>query len=607
MEPDRFLRAHPPFAALPHDLFERAVSRLEVVFASRGEAVLRRSDPENHHLFMVRKGAVRLERDGTTVQVLEEGETFGYPSLLAGGPPTVDVTAEEDTLLLRIPAPVFHRLMEDRGFADYFLVELAGRLRSAARVEGRWLTGDLATPVGSLVTRPAVFASPEVSVAEAARLMTRERVSSLLVLGRPMGIVTDRDLRRRVLARSRPLETPVSRIMSQPLRTAPAGSSVFEALAAMLDHRIHHLAITERDEVVGVVTDADLFRHHHKSPLSLLSRLDKLDHPASFPGYAEELAGMVETLFQGNLDAVEIGRIVASVNDAAIVRLLRLAEDEMGEPPRPYAWIVFGSEGRREQALLTDQDNALVYGDGGGGEGGDDEEAAAWFAELGRRVTRGLVQLGIPPCPGGFMADRWHLPLGEWQRTFRGWLEVPDPEALIEAANFFDFRPVHGALDLTSLHEIVAEAPRHRSFLAHMAKNALTFRPPLGLFRRIRREAEGIDLKRGGIIPVVSLARLFALEGACVERGTVERLRAAAEAGSLSQEGQENLSESFRYLLRLRLEHQLASKRAGRPLDNRLQIETLSHLERRHLKDAFLVVQEMQQAVAQRYGTSLLG
>lgn len=607
MEPDRFLRAHPPFAALPPELFDRAASRLEVVFVPRGEVVLRRSEAENRHLFMIRKGAVRLERDGMTVQVLEEGETFGYPSLLAGGPPTVDVTAEEDTLLLRVPAAVFHRLMEHRGFADYYLVELAGRLRSAARVEGRWLTGDLATPVGSLVTRPAVFASPEVSVAEAARLMTRERVSSLLVLGRPMGIVTDRDLRRRVLARGRSPETPVSRIMSQPLRTVPTGSSVFDTLAAMLDHRIHHVAVTERDEVVGVVTDADLLRHHHKSPLSLLARLDKLDSPASFPDYAEELAGMVETLFQGKLDAVEIGRIVASVNDAAIVRLLRLAEDEMGEPPRPYAWIVFGSEGRREQALLTDQDNALVYGDAADGRGGSDEEVAVWFAELGRRVTRGLVELGIPPCPGGFMADRWHLSLGEWQQTFRRWLEVPDPEALIEAANFFDFRAVHGSLSLSTLQEIVAEAPRHRSFLAHMAKNALTFRPPLGFFRRIRSEAEGIDLKRGGIIPVVSLGRLFALEGGSAERGTLERLRSAAEAGSLSREGEENLAESFRYLLRLRLEHQLTSKRAGRRPDNRLQIETLSHLERRHLKDAFLVIQEMQQAVAQRYGTAQLG
>lgn len=610
MEPDAFLRAHPPFAGLPPELFERAAEHLEVVFVPRDEPVLRRSDPENRYLFVVRKGAVRLERDGRAAQVLEEGETFGYPSLLAGGAPSIDVAAEEDTLLLRLPGEVFHRLMEDRGFADYFLVELAGRLRSAARGEVPRLTGDLSTPVGRLVTRPPVFARPETPVAEAARLMTREGVGSLLVLGRPMGIVTDRDLRRRVLARGRSADTPVSRIMSQPLRTAPAASSVFEALGAMLDHRIHHLAVTESDDVVGVVTDSDLLRHHHKSPLSLLTRLDKLDRPSSFPDFAEQLAAMVEALLEGNLDAVEIGRIVSSVNDAATVRLLRLAEEELGDPPRPYAWIVFGSEGRREQALLTDQDNALVYADGGEGEAGSappDGAAAAWFAELGRRVTRGLVELGIPPCPGGFMADRWNMPLAEWRETFRRWLEVPDPEALVEAANFFDFRPVHGALSLAPLQQIVTEAPRHRSFLAHMARNSLAFKPPLGLFRRFRQEAEGMDLKRGGIIPVVSLARLFALEAGVVERGTMERLRAAAEAGSLSSEGSENLSESFRYLLRLRLETQLAHKRSGGRVDNRLRVEELSHLERRHLKDAFHVIQEMQQAVAQRYDTDLLG
>ena len=305
-------------------------------------------------------------------------------------------------------------------------------------------------------------------------------------------------------------------------------------------------------------------------------------------------------------------------------RLLRLAEAELGPPPRAYAWIVFGSEGRREQALLTDQDNALVYADGenaedgdsedggrgGGGGGGDersDDEAERYFAALAERVVGGLVALGIPPCAGGFMATRWHHPLSWWRRTFAGWLEAPEPEALLEAANFFDFRRIGGELSLAPLMEIVQRAPQHRSFLAHLAKNALEFRPPLGLFHHIRRRDGGVDLKKGGIMPIVSLARLWALEAGLRQRGSVNRLRIAADAGSLSRPDAEDLVEAFRFLLRLRLDHQLAARRSGRQADNSIDVEELAPLERRHLKDTFLSIREMQTAVGQRYNINQLG
>ncbi len=600
MEPDVFLPRHPPFDRLRSDLVERVLERLEVTYVPRGEAVIRRTDPENRYLYVVRKGAVRLERDGAPLQVLEEGEAFGYPSLLAGGPPGNDVIAEEDSLLFRIPGELFHRLMEEREFADFFVAGLASRLRRAAQAESPLLSGDLSTPVATLVTRAAVFVRPEATVAEAARAMTREGVSSILVGGRPPGIVTDRDLRRRILARGRPVDTPVSRVMSRPLLTIAAGTPVFDALVSMLENRIHHLAVAEGDEVLGVITDSDLLRHHHRSPISLLSRVEKIESPDAFPDYSAQLGGMVEVLFRGNLDAVEIGRIVSSVNDAAAARLLRLAERELGERPCPYAWIVFGSEGRREQALLTDQDNALVYAE-------DTGEARRYFTELAARVTGGLVQLGIPPCPGGFMADRWHRPLAAWLELFGGWLAAPEPQALIDAANFFDFRPVHGTLSLAPLDEMIGEARGQRSFLAHMAKNALDFRPPIGLFRQIRERSGGVDLKRGGIVPVVSLARLCALEARVPVRGTLDRLAAAAVAGSLSPDGAETLSEAFRFLLRLRLEHQLEAVRRGRAPDNLVPLDELSHLTRRHLKEAFLAIREIQEAVSLRYGTDRLG
>ncbi len=252
-----------------------------------------------------------------------------------------------------------------------------------------------------------------------------------------------------------------------------------------------------------------------------------------------------------------------------------------------------------EQTLLTDQDNALVYGD-------DTTEAKTYFAALTQRVVNGLIAARFPPCRGGFMATNWHRPLAEWIRLFHGLIRTPEPRALVEAANFFDFRPVHGDLSLEALRGVLLHAGGEKIFLAHLAKAALGFRPPLGLFRQIRAEEGGVDLKKGGIIPIVSLARLFALEAGVEARPTLERLAGAARAGALSHEGSETLSEAFRFLLRLRLQDQLRTMRIGQPPGHKARLEDVSPLERRHLKETFLAIREMQEATALRYAVERL-
>lgn len=601
MEPRDFLSRTPPFDGLDPERARLVERSLEITYAPRGDTILRRRDPANRFLFVIRKGSVRLERDAAQpVQLLEEGDLFGYPSLLSGESPTVDVIADEDTLLYRIPKPVFDELLAVPSFGEYFLSELAGRLRATISSGPSVLAGSLSAPVSRLVTRPAVFAPPQMPIVEAARLMTRERISSLLISSDPIGILTDRDLRSRVIAEHCDPAAPVSRFMTTPVRTLPARATLFEALVEMLEGRNHHLPVVDGSRIIGVVTDTDLLRHQLKSPLYLLRLLDRLSEPEEFSHYAHEMAAMVDILFQGNLDALEIGRIVASLNDAAAKRLMRITEERLGPPPTDYAWIVFGSEGRMEQTLLTDQDNALVYGEA-------TEAADAYFTQLAQDVVAGLARLGIPRCPGGFMATKWNLPLAKWERQFHDWIRTPEPEALIEAANFFDFRPVHGALSLESLEQIMMDSKRQKLFLGRMAKNAAEFRPPLGLFRRIREKSAGVDIKKGGIIPIVGLARVYALEHGIRARGTVDRLTDAAEhPGSLSRQGSETLREAFRFLLHLRLGEQLRARRAGETVDNAVRLDDLSAIERRHLKDTFVAVSEIQDALAQRYGTSLI-
>jgi CBS domain-containing protein len=477
------------------------------------------------------------------------------------------------------------------------LQDLAQRLRTAAAVATLPAGRDLAAPAESLISRAPIFVRPYDTVEQAARTMRDLRVSSVLIETDPPGILTDRDLRSRVLAEGRGPETPVAAVMTKPMKTLPASSTQLEVLVFMLEHRVHHVPLLDGDKIVGMVTDTDFLRRQANSPTSLLSGIEKLAQAESLANYAAELSGVIENLAWGGLEAAEIGRIVSRLNDALIARLLRIAEARLGRPPCPYAFVVFGSEGRMEQALLTDQDNALVYRD-------DTPEATAYFGKLAQSVVDGLIAASFPPCKGGFMATNWHRPLAEWERLFRGWMETPEPRALIEAANFFDFRAVGGTLSVSPLNDILYLAGRERTFLAHLARASLMFEPPLGLFRQVKEEEDGVDLKRGGIIPIVSLARLHALEAGVRARPTLERLPAAAAAGGLSKEGAETLAEAFRFLLRIRLRAQVKALRAGRPPGNSVQLEDLTPLERTHLKETFVAIREHQQATALNYAVS---
>src|SRR5919106_2860404 len=256
---------------------------------------------------------------------------------------------------------------------------------------------NLTLPVKYLVKRAPVSIDADATVGEAARTMQQARIGSVLIAANPPGIITDRDLRGRVIAAGLGPETPVGQVMSRPLKTVDSNAPVFTALRLMLEEHIHHLALVEEGKIVGVISSTDLLRHEAASAFYLRRALDSVEDPTALAHYSREVAGTVQTLFRGGLGAVQIGQIVSSLNDALVNRLVRIAQQSLGAPPTPFAWIVFGSEGRLEQTLLTDQDNALVYEE-------ESELARAYFTALADRVVNGLIQVGFPRCPGGFMA-----------------------------------------------------------------------------------------------------------------------------------------------------------------------------------------------------------
>ena len=594
LDPVAFLRGTPPFDALPASAFERVASALEVVFHPAGGVVIARDGPPSEHLYVVRKGLVRFERDGETVLVLEPGDLFGFTSLMAGTTP-FNVVVERDLLAYRVPADAVRATLSDAGFARHFSESLAERLRwtsEPARVAGG---GDLHLPVEHLVRRAPLVVAPETPVGEVARKMSDTQASSALVDGEPMGIVTDRDLRNRVLAVGRSLDTPVVEVATRPVRTVAAGTPVYDAWHTLVRHGVHHLPVARGREILGVISDTDLLRHQTSGPTALFARIEHLAGPGDLAGYGDGVARMVGTLVDAGLDVTRIARLVSRLNDALVARLLRLAEADLGPPPCDYAWIVFGAEGRYEQLLITDQDNALVYGE-------ETPAARDYFGRLAGRVVGDLVTAGFPPCPGGYMATTWHASLDAWADRFNGWIHEPTGQALLDSATFFDGRHAYGTLDVSAIGRVIEGARDQDAFLALLANEALRFRPPIGAFGHLR-DADRLDLKRDGIAPIVGLARVLAIAAGVRLHSTQTRLTAAAERGATSREGALTLQEAHRFLLGLRLRFQLAAVRRGEPPASTVSASELRTIEVRHLKEAFRAIRDAQEALALKYRT----
>jgi CBS domain-containing protein len=413
------------------------------------------------------------------------------------------------------------------------------------------------------------------------------------VRGERPAIVTDRDFRNRVLAEGLGPDTPVAAIATPAPRTLRADTRIHEAWTALLDAGGHHLPVERDGEVVAVLGTTDLLRCTAQGPMAVLRRVERLSSRAALPGYAAKVAEMAAALLAGGLDATHIAGFVARLNDTLLARIVRLAEAELGPPPAPWAWLALGSEGRAEQTLITDQDNALVHADGA---------EPGWYAAFAERVNSDLEAAGFPRCPGGYMARGWTAPLSEWAERFAGWIDAPSPDALLRAGVFFDLRRVAGGLELGPLDAALAGAARHAPFLRFLAKAALEFRPPASVVLRLKG-AGALDLKAHGIAPVVFLARCYGLELGGGPRSTLARLEAAVRAGNLAEGVYAEVAEAYRFLVGLRLRLQLRSVAAGHPAPGAVASGELGALERTRLKDALRAVRALQDAGALHFKT----
>lgn len=605
-----FLAEVPPFSELPPEALDALPKRLSVRYLRRGSDFPPR-EQRQPCLYVVRKGAVeRRTADDRLLERLGEGDLYGGDC--PGGASGDDGSgiAIEDSLLYLLPCATLAELRRAHpAFDEFFVHGAAERLRRGRHTlaaDSARRSSLMTLAVGDFVRRAPVSAPPSLPIGEAARQMSAQGVSALLVIdgGRLCGIVTDRDLRSRCLAQDVPATTPIERIMSREVASIGPESAAFEALMLMTRKGIHHLPVADAAGVRGLVSTTDLMRWQSANAVYLAGLIRKSTTLAGLVAASAELPELQLQMHASGATPDQVGQAVSSVNDAITIRLIELAQDELGPAPVPFAWAACGSQGRHEQTVHSDQDNALILDDAF-----DEAQHGDYFAALAERVNDGLDACGYRYCPGKVMAGnpQWRQPQRAWIALFRGWIGHTDTMAAMLAANFLDLRTVHGDPTLLApLHAAITEAcARHEGFLAAMVANALKNRPPLGFFRDFTlisggAHADTLDIKHSGLIPITDLARIHALAAGLAEVSTVARLRAAADRSALSADAARELEEAFAYFGSLRLRHQAAQIRRGIAPDNYLPPASLTALERNNLKAAFAVVDRLQKVLAQR-------
>jgi CBS domain-containing protein len=545
------------------------------------------------YLFVVRSGAMELLHGAEVVEVLEPGSCFGHPSLVSGLAPSFSVRARENSTCLLIEGGVALDVLARPDGTRYVVRSLRERMMRSGQAAGELLS---LTRVAEVAHRPPVTVAPSATVGEVAAALTDAGATAALVeLPDGPGIVSDADLRSRVLAAGLGAGEPVSVAVRSPALCVPAERTAGEVLMDLLDAGLREALVTERGRVVGVVSVDDI-AGGERSPFALRRSIEHAeDEDALVAIVVEGLPRLQASLLGAGLAPVDVSRALSVQSDTVTARLVDFAFARHGPAPVPWAWMGLGSVARRELTLASDQDNALAYADGGGPEVDD------FFQRAAAHVNAGLAACGFGEDNADVLASssRWRMPATRWRAVLAECLEQPDRSHLVRAAVTFDFRHVMGGLDIVPpLVEVLRRARDYPDFLGRLARTATDWEVPVGR-RGISTEKDGcFDVKKGCALPIANLARLHALSAGITISATVDRLTAAEQAGQLDAESAGSLREAFQIVFRVRHEHHAECLRRGRRADDRMDPGELSPPRRAELTEALRAVKDAQRKLA---------
>ncbi len=635
----RRLAAHAPFDRLSPEILSETAARLKIRYVTPGEVIFTQGDAARDEVFLVQKGQIAIRRDVEGESVLvdrcDEGDLFGVRAVLAGRAYAAQAVAEQDSLLYVITKDQLETLLRKAPEVAVFLasdfasdvpVPRDDRLKSLSEARQN-LNSGRATVDPSLravaPSRDLVLCGPDASIRYAAQHMATRNVGSIVIVnqaGYPIGIVTDADLRTKVVAPGKDVNAPIAEIMSSPVVTVERDASEANLIAIMVRRRLHHFAVTEdgtdRSPVVGVISEHDILKTRGNHPTVILNELARAQSGSDL----RILRDQTEDLLRGYLETETamhlVARVVSEINDAIIRRSVELSTAQLerkGKPcPAPFCWLALGSEGREEQLLRTDQDNAMVWDETRLTSGTDPADAASYYLELGGLVVEHLVEAGFARCPGNVMASNpeWNLSMQQWRRTFGSWIAAPSSQATMRSNIAFDFRPVAGDFELArELKQFVLrEVKEDRAFLTFFAKAATKSPPPLSFFRNEIVEKSGehrstFDIKARAMNPIADGARVMVYDlGIDFFGSTAERWRKVGQTEPNVQRLASEAALAYEILMRTRALEGLRSGSSGRYVP----IERLNKLERQTLRSTFLVVEDVQRMLTSRFRLEMM-
>ncbi len=617
------LRRFAPFDRMEREHLAWLAQRLSLGYYAKGGVIASPEQGEVSHFLIIKQGVVQGEQDVVRAQEdaawleLHEGECFPLGALLSKRAVTSTYRAKQDVFCYELAAADFHELIHlSPPFQDFCTRRIASLLEQSKQIiQAQYAKSSseqqsLSSPLSAIIRRNPVTCAPETPVRSALETMHALSIGSMVAIDdaqKPIGIFTLHDVLNRVALAQLDLDQPISSVMSSSLTTLPPQAFAYEAALEMAKHGFRHVLVTQDGKLVGVISEKDLFTLQRVGLRQISASIRGANDIAALQHAAGDIRQLAHNMMAQGVAAEQLTQFISTLNDLLTARIIELECTATGVMESPlcagFCWIALGSEGRYEQTLNTDQDNGIIFHVP---EGATAEQVRAQLLPIARRINEALDACGFPLCKGNIMASNplWCLSLAEWQNTFATWIDQGNPEALLNASIFFDFRPLFGTHELAQQLRgwLKGKAAANPRFLHQMAANALCNRPPLGLVRDfVVGETHTLDLKLNGITPFVDAARIYSLASGATQTNTVQRLRAGAARLNIApaEIGAWVDALHFIQLLRLRIQHQQCED--GSELSNKIDPDSLNDLDRRILKEAFRQARKLQSRLALDY------
>ncbi len=620
-----FLKNHHPFKQLDDQSLAKLVRSLTMKFYPVGTLILSQGEKPSGSLYIIKEGSVTIyARTGpgqeNVIDFRNAGDTFGFLSIGEDMLLDVSVRAVSDTICYVAGKDSVVMLLDEHpSIHEYLLPSYFPRQedsRASLPPALNFYRGGsdrvlFTTPVRDLATRDVVTATADISVLDAAGLMSANCAGALVIVDDargPIGIITNTDLRDKVMACRKDPASPVAEIMSSPLFSVEGGDFCYEAVLKMVSHNVHHLAVITAGKLTGIISSRDLMVLQITSPLMIVREIEKQSSVEGLASASAKILRLISLLLGEGARAESIIRIISEVNDRIERKILDFAVKTLGPPPLPFCWIVYGSAGRKEQTFKTDQDNAIIYVDPRNEE--EARQAEEYFGRMADFAVNAFRHCGFTLCPGDFMATnrKWRQPVSVWKQYFSTWLHTPENKTISDAASLFDFRGLYGDVHLAEdlKKHLMALLVGNKKFLKIMAKLVTIYDPPIGRFgsfivKKSGEHTNRISLKTSFLTPIINIIRLAAFESNIPETGTFERLFVLKTTHATISTVGDDLAHALEFVSLLRIRHQVEQVSMGAAPDNFINPKKLSSLEQRNLKEICRLLMRTLDDIAVQY------